>query len=50
MKRFKNILFVSDKHGEISEGIGRAVDLAMRNETQLTVLGVVKISAYSGPS
>ncbi len=44
MKRFKNILFVSDNHERGQEAFERAAELALRNEAKLTVIGVVKVS------
>ncbi len=44
MKRFKNILFVSDNHERGQEAFERAAELALRNEAKLTVVGVVKVS------
>ena len=44
MKRFKNILFVSDNHESGQEAFERAAELALRNEAKLTVIGVLKIS------
>lgn len=46
MKRFKNILFVSDNHDHSLEAIERAAQLALRNEAKMTVVGTVKISAF----
>ena len=45
MKRFKNILFVSNNPEEGSEAFERAAQLALRNEAKLTVVGMVKVSA-----
>jgi nucleotide-binding universal stress UspA family protein len=45
MKRFKNILFVSDNHERGQEAFARAAQLATRNEARLTVVGTVKVSA-----
>ncbi len=44
MKRFKNILFISDDHAKGREAFERATELALRNEAKLTVVGVVKVS------
>jgi nucleotide-binding universal stress UspA family protein len=44
MKRFKNILFISDNHERGQEAFERAAELALRNEAKLTVIGVVKVS------
>ena len=45
MKRFKNILFVSDNHEVEQEAFERATQLALRNEAKLTVVSLVKVSA-----
>ena len=47
MKRFKNILFVSDNHEKGHEAFERAAELALRNEAKLTVIGVVKVSTLN---
>jgi nucleotide-binding universal stress UspA family protein len=44
MKRFKNILFVSDNHERGQEAFERTAQLALRNEAKLTIVGVVKVS------
>ncbi len=44
MKRFKNILFVSDNHEQEQEAFERATQLALRNEAKLSVVGLVKVS------
>jgi nucleotide-binding universal stress UspA family protein len=42
MKRFKNILLVSDFDAKQQEAVDRAVSLARQNEARLTVFSVVK--------
>jgi len=44
MKRFKNILFVSENHEKEQEAFERVAELALRNEAKLTVIGVMKVS------
>jgi len=44
MKRFKNILFVADKHETGQEAFDRAAELALRNNAKLAVIGTVKVS------
>lgn len=44
MKRFKNILFVSENHDKEQEAFGRVAELALRNESKLTVISVMKVS------
>jgi universal stress protein E len=41
MKRFKNILYYADNKDDCKPGLERAVELALRNQAQLTVLGVI---------
>ena len=45
MKRFSNILFVSDRTTDDSAALGQAVALANNNQARLTVAGLVEASA-----
>ncbi len=47
MKRFKNILFITDNHETGQEAFERAAELAMRNSAKLNVISVVKVSTLS---
>ena len=44
MKRFSNILFVSDRTTDDSAALGQAVALASNNQARLTVVGLVETS------
>jgi len=44
VKRFKSILFVTNKPEEGKEAFERAAQLALRNDAELTVVGIVKVS------
>ena len=47
MKRFKNILFLSNPKVKQNAAIQRAVSLAKQNDARVTVLSVLKSSAYT---
>ena len=47
MKRFKNILFLSNPKVKQNAAIRRAVSLAKQNDARVTVLSVLKSSAYT---
>ncbi len=49
MKRFKNILFLSNPKVKQNAAIRRAVSLAKQNAARVTVLSVLKSSAYALP-